>query len=93
MLRFYGLEDKYELIKEWYDGYRFGNSDVYCPWDVINYVDLLRADPSASPKAYWINSSGNDIIRRFLKMAKGGVRREIEKLIEGEPLSKSSMRN
>ncbi|MEH2956472.1 AAA family ATPase [Candidatus Merdisoma sp. JLR.KK006] len=83
MLRFYGLEDKYELIKEWYDGYRFGNSDVYCPWDVINYVDLLRADPSASPKAYWINSSGNDIIRRFLKMAKGGVRREIEKLIEG----------
>lgn len=83
MLRFYGLEDKYELIKEWYDGYRFGNSDVYCPWDVINYVDLLRAAPSASPKAYWINSSGNDIIRRFLKMAKGGVRREIEKLIEG----------
>ncbi len=83
MLRFYGLEDKYELIKEWYDGYRFGNSDIYCPWDVINYVDLLRADPSASPKAYWINSSGNDIIRRFLKMAKGGVRREIEKLIEG----------
>ena len=84
MLRFYGLEDKYELIKEWYDGYRFGNSDVYCPWDVINYVDLLRADPSASPKAYWINTSGNDIIRRFLQMAKGGVRRELEKLIEGE---------
>ncbi len=83
LLKFYGLENKYDAIKEWYDGYRFGNKYVYCPWDVINYVSLLRADPEASPKAFWINTSGNDVIRTFLRMAKGGVKREIEELING----------
>lgn len=71
MLTYYGLEDKYELTKEWYDGYRFGNTDVYCPWDVINYVNQLRFEPEALPKAFWINSSGNTILRsrteRFLR--------------------------
>ena len=76
-------ENRFESIKEWYDGYQFGNSDVYCPWDVINYVSLLRSDPDAKPRAFWINTSGNDIIRTFLRMAKGSVRREIEELVNG----------
>ncbi|MCI8862736.1 MAG: AAA family ATPase [Lachnospiraceae bacterium] len=88
LLKFYSLENKYDAIKEWYDGYRFGNKDVYCPWDVINYVSLLRADPEASPKAFWINTSGNDVIRTFLRMAKGGVKREIEELINGGTVAK-----
>lgn len=83
LLEFYGLEDKYRAVKEWYDGYRFGNTDLYCPWDVVNYASLLCADPSASPKAFWLNTSGNDVIRIFLQMAKGGVKREIEELING----------
>ncbi len=88
MLAYYGLEKCQTVIKEWYDGYRIGNANVYCPWDVINYVDLLRADPDAAPKAFWINTSGNDIIRRFLGMAKQSTRREIERLIQGESVSK-----
>ena len=71
LLEFYGLSDRFDLVKEWYDGYRFGSEDVYCPWDVINYADSLRSDPDAKPRAFWINTGGNDIIRTFLKMAKG----------------------
>ncbi len=88
MLRFYGLEQKYKLIKEWYDGYRFGGADVYCPWDVINYVDLLNGQPDADPQAFWLNSSGNEIIRRFLAQARQSTRREIERLIEGQIVEK-----
>ena len=88
MLGYYGLEKYESLIKEWYDGYLIGNTSVYCPWDVINYVDLLRADPDAAPKAFWINTSGNDIIRTFLSMAKQSTRREIEQLIQGETVAK-----
>lgn len=88
MLKFYGLEDKYASVKEWYDGYCFGDSDIYCPWDVINYVDLLNSDSDASPKAYWLNTSGNDIIRKFLQAAGTGTRREIERLIEGDSIQK-----
>ncbi len=88
MLDYYGLTDKYDLMKEWYDGYRFGNADVYCPWDVINYVNLLRFEPEALPRAFWINTSGNDIIRRFLRMAGPRTRRELERLVEGESISK-----
>lgn len=83
LLEFYGLSDRFDLVKEWYDGYRFGREDVYCPWDVINYADSLRSDPDAKPRAFWINTSGNDIIRTFLKMAKGSVQREIEELVNG----------
>lgn len=83
LLEFYGLSDRFDLVKEWYDGYRFGSEDVYCPWDVINYADSLRSDPNAKPRAFWINTSGNDIIRTFLKMAKGSVQREIEELVNG----------
>lgn len=88
MLEFYGLADKYNLVKTWYDGYRFGNADVYCPWDVISYVDLLRADPEASPQAFWTNTSGNDIIRNFLQKATPVTKREIEQLIAGECIIK-----
>jgi len=88
MLGYYGLCDAYSAIKEWYDGYHIGNADIYCPWDVINYIDLLRADPAAEPKAFWINTSGNDIIRKFLRMAKQSTRREIERLVAGESIAK-----
>ena len=88
MLKFYGLEDKYASVKEWYDGYCFGDSDIYCPWDVINYVDLLNSDSDASHKAYWLNTSGNDLIRKFLQAAGTGTRREIERLIEGDSIQK-----
>ncbi len=87
LLEYYHLEEKFELIRDWYDGYRFGNIDVYCPWDVINYVDLLRAEPEAFPRAYWINTSGNDIIRQFIRMAAPGTRREIEALVAGETVT------
>lgn len=88
MLDYYGLGDKYGQIKEWYDGYRFGKRDVYCPWDVINYVNLLRSEPDASPRAFWINTSGNHIIRQFLRMATPRTRREVERLLAGESVRK-----
>jgi len=83
MLDYYGLQEKFEAVKEWYNGYRFGNMDIYCPWDVVNYVDLLRADTKAYPRAFWINTSGNDIIRKFIRMASLRTRRELEQLVEG----------
>lgn len=88
MLKYYGFDNTYAAIKEWYNGYRIGNADIYCPWDVINYIDLLRAEPAAAPKAFWINTSSNDIIRKFLRMAKQSTRREIERLINGESIAK-----
>lgn len=88
MLHYYALDDKYELVKTWYDGYRFGNSEVYCPWDVINYCAKLRTDPDAAPRAFWANTSGNDIIRTFLHKAGPATRRELERLINGESISK-----
>lgn len=84
LLEYYHLEEKFDLIRKWYDEYRFGNIEVNCPWDVINYVNLLRADPEALPMAYLINSSSNDIIKAFTRMATPGTRREIESLIAGE---------
>lgn len=88
MLHYYALDEKYELVKTWYDGYRFGNAEVYCPWDVINYCAKLRADPDAAPRAFWVNTSGNDIIRTFLSKAGPATRRELERLIDGESISK-----
>lgn len=84
MLDYYGLGDKFDTVKAWYDGYRFGDADVYCPWDVINYCAELRADPKAFPMAYWINTSGNDIIRNFIDRATSQTRQEIERLVNGE---------
>lgn len=88
MLHDYALDDKYDLVKTWYDGYRFGNTSVYCPWDVINYCAKLRTDSAAPPRAFWINTSGNDIIRTFLHKAGPATRRELERLIDGESISK-----
>ncbi len=89
MLSYYGREDKYGEVKEWYDGYRFGNVDVYCPWDVISYCDELTDDPGALPKDYWSNTSSNDVVRHFLeRMGNGLAKSEIETLIAGETVTK-----
>ena len=88
MLEYYGFEKKYELIKAWYDGYHFGDMDIYCPWDVINYIDLLHVEPDASPYAFWVNTSGNEIIKKFLQKASAGTKRELEQLIAGKSVYK-----
>ena len=77
ILNFYGLSSYKGVLRDWYDGYRFGNVDVYCPWDVINYCDELLADPIAPPKNYWANTSGNDLILRLLKKADQTTKEEV----------------
>lgn len=84
----YELSPHFEETKEWYDGYRFGNADIYCPWDVINYVEQLRYDPAAVPQDFWSNSSGNAMVRRFIDMADVSTKNEIERLIAGESIEK-----
>ncbi len=89
LFAYYGLEKHLETVKTWYDGYRFGNVDVYCPWDVLNYCDVLRKDPQAQPQNYWMNTSGNDAVRFFVEKAKNQTtKREIERLIAGEEITK-----
>ena len=89
MLAYYDKSLYYETVREWYDGYRFGAVDVYCPWDVINYCDLLRSNPKAQPQNYWCNTSSNDAVRRFIEMADvGATKMEIEKLVAGEEITK-----
>ena len=79
----YDRSERYHDVKEWYDGYHFGNADIYCPWDVINFAKKLVSDPSARPSAFWINSSGNDMVKRFVDKADQTTRDEIEKLVAG----------
>ena len=88
MLNYYGLMDYFDSMKAWYDGYRFGNQDVYCPWDVLSHCDNLRANPNARPEDYWSNTSGNAIVRRFIDLANGKTKDEIERLIAGETILK-----
>lgn len=89
LLEYYDLSDHYDAVREWYDGYRFGNVDVYCPWDVLNYCDVLRTDPEAQPQNFWMNTSGNDAVRVFIEKAENGTtKREIESLIAGEEITK-----
>lgn len=88
LLDFYDLSAYKSVFRDWYDGYRFGDADVYCPWDVINYCDELLADPEAEPENYWANTSGNDLIRRLLKKANQTTRNEVEHLIGGETITK-----
>ena len=88
MLQYYGLSDRFDEVKEWYDGYHFGKADIYCPWDVINYVDQLKYDKTAEPQDFWSNSSGNAIVRRFIDMADVSTKTEIERLIAGESIEK-----
>ena len=89
MLAFYGLTSHKQVMQDWFDGYQFGKVSVYCPWDVINYCDLLRADPEAEPENYWANTSGNGIIRRLLQKADQTTRDEVEQLINGESIVKT----
>ena len=84
----YKLNQHFSEMKEWYDGYRFGNADIYCPWDVINHVKKLLIDPQADPQAFWINTSGNGLVKRFVDKADKTTRDEIEQLIAGNPIEK-----
>ncbi len=88
ILSYFGIEDRYQETKEWYDGYHFGNVDVYCPWDVINHVDKVNEDCNAVAEPYWINSSGNDLVKRFVDKANRTTRYEIEQLIAGKVIEK-----
>lgn len=87
-LKYYNLESKLVECREWYGGYRFGNTNIYCPWDVINYVDRIKDDKNALPENYWINTSCNDLVKRFINKANKTTRDEIERLIEGETIQK-----
>ena len=88
LLSDYGLDEHAAEMKEWYDGYRFGYADVYCPWDVINYAKKLLADPKARPQAFWINTSGNDLVKDFVDVADATTQDEIERLVAGEAVEK-----
>ena len=79
-----------EEVKNWYDGYQFGNMEVYCPWDVLNYCDLLRADQEAQPQNYWSNTSSNEVVKRFIEQSDNGrTDLEIERLVAGEVIHKT----
>ena len=94
MLADYGMESHHAETRAWYDGYRFGGQDVYCPWDVINYCYALRASEHAKPKAYWMNTSGNDMVRRLISKGTDGTTQvEIERLIAGETITKTLNEN
>ena len=88
MLDFYGLSSYKNVIRDWYDGYRFGDAEIYCPWDVINYCDELQADPSAPPKNYWANTSGNDLILHLLEKADQTTKDEMEEILNGGKITK-----
>ena len=91
MLHYYGQDTHYEAVKEWYDGYRFGNADVYCPWDVINYCDAHRRNPMLPPENYWTNTSGNDVLKHFIESAgaaRGLAKTDLERLVNGEIVEK-----
>ena len=89
MLKYYETEDHYEEIKNWYDGYQFGGVEVYCPWDVLNYCDKLKDHADSFPENYWINTSSNDAVRKFIQMSDNlKTKREIETLLAGEEIIK-----
>lgn len=88
MLKYYHCTNRYSNIKEWYDGYHFGNADIYCPWDVINFVKKLLTDSNAKPSAFWINSSGNNLVKLFVDKADQSTKDEIERLVAGKSVTK-----
>lgn len=88
LLETYQLVEHFSDVKEWYDGYHFGMTDIYCPWDVINYADQLFHEPEMAPQTYWINSSSNDLVKRFVHQADKTTRDEIEQLVGGESVEK-----
>ena len=89
LLNAYGLEEHLSETKHWYDGYRFGDADIYCPWDVINHADRLCGEPDAEPQSYWINTSGNELVKRFVDKADKTTRDEIEQLVAGRAIEKA----
>lgn len=88
LLAYYNQDDYFEETKKWYDGYRFGDVDIYCPWDVINYVDLLNISSNKTPQPFWINTSSNDLVKRFIYMADKKTRDDIERLVACEVIEK-----
>lgn len=89
LLEDYGLSSHYLTVKEWYDGYRFGNVEVYCPWDVLCYCRKLLSDPELKPQNFWINTSSNDVVKKFIQRADNQTtKREIERLVAGEEIIK-----
>lgn len=89
MLEYYGISQHYDSVRKWYDGYRFGDQELYCPWDVICYCSDLLTNPAIQPRDYWINTSGNAIVQRFVTLADRTTQREIEALIAGESITKN----
>ena len=89
LLRFYGLEEFHNTMRDWYDGYQFGTASIYCPWDVIKYVQILLRDREAEPENYWANTSGNDLVRRFIEKANKNTKAEIEQLVNGGTIIKN----
>ncbi|MBQ5476004.1 MAG: AAA family ATPase, partial [Lachnospiraceae bacterium] len=88
LLAYYGFTDKHDIVREWYDGYRFGKSNVYCPWDVINYIQTLRSDTEAMPELYWSNTSSNGLLYDMISGANDQTKHEIELLLSGEEVRK-----
>ena len=89
LLAYYDVADHYGEVKEWYDGYQFGNTSVYCPWDVLNHCDRIRSVSNVQPENYWINTSSNDAVKRFIQeSANATTKREIERLVAGETITK-----
>ena len=88
MLAYYDFMEKYDSIKEWYDGYHFNNLDIYCPWDLVSYCHALRMQPAMEPQNYWVNTSSNDIVRRFINKADAATKDEIEQLVNGGTIRK-----
>ena len=88
LLNYYGLSNSHDTIRNWYDGYRFGDTSVYCPWDVVKYTQILLKDKDAEPENYWANTSGNDLIRRLLTKANQTARNDVERLINGQTITK-----
>ena len=88
LLNYYGLSNSHDTIRNWYDGYRFGDTSVYCPWDVVKYTQILLKDKNAEPENYWANTSGNDLIRRLLTKANQTARNDVERLINGQTITK-----
>lgn len=88
LLTYYNYEEYFPETKQWYDGYRFGDIDIYCPWDVISYVDLLNISSNKTPQSFWINNSSNDLVKRFIYMADKTTRDDIERLVAGEVIEK-----
>ncbi len=83
-----GLENKLDDVKEWYDGYHFGNEDIYCPWDVIHYLDSILDNPDAKPENYWKNTSSNDIVESFISGGRKSMFDDLDTLLAGGTITK-----